>query len=300
MRTSFDTWRIVVQLVVAVVATTTPSMQQPRAENGSYGAGLGLSKEMRTQQKRLSTFLSQYGGYVFSVTNTPLSDLREVVSDSFSGDVAVNKILTNHNYQFAVDSFSPLDSAFYGISDWCPLPVQAQYLRRSLAVKAVADADAAFLWDYLISRKDRLPPTVWDAVLLWESSRWWMEHFVIPTAKSPEGKAKWRQLLHAKNPIYRMMAVNASKIWADQSEAANVWKGALSDEYWYTRFLAVDYLGGARPPGTKEILEEFLRRKIDPNMPPAFLAKERELNERANRILASLRQSTAAPAPRQR
>lgn len=247
---------------------------------------LRKTPEEEASLKRRQAFLKAYGHRIEAPLKMTAAELRQVIAQPFPDDVPISKFLKFPTYEYVLSTFGLFDGNYHfdGDSDEIPYALQAEYWRRAGALKQIAGKDNGFLIEHLLSRKDKLTPTVWDGIL---ASEWWSFEFVKPTIASPEGKTMWRQLVKGKNPVLRMMAVHWSKAWAEGAAAIDVWKTALSDEYWHTRAIALDYLAESKPTGTIEILEEFLRRKVDPTLPDEFLQKERQLNETAERFLKS-------------
>jgi len=250
-----------------------------------------------TKKRPEDLFFEKYKKKFMAINNMNLVECRETILQPFPEDVPLHKFLSDPRYDLAYDTFNLFDGTyrFMGDTDKIPESLQADYWFRGGAFVRLAEKDKKFVTKYLLDRKDTMPPTVWDGMLA--TGRLLNPFMGDSSLRSSEGKAMWQQLANAKNPAYRILAVQYSRSWADMAEMKLLWAAALSDEYWYIRSLALDYLIQKKLPGTKEILEQFLKRKIDPKLSAEFLALEEQLNETAQTTLDELRGEQNSPEP---
>jgi hypothetical protein len=291
-----QTIQFIAACALALVAGVVPSLI-------NAGTHAELVSDYERERQLADAFLSEYGTYMFGPTNASVSELRVMLTKPLPKDLPLDEAMKNTSAYGYFGGENPVsDMAPFRWSDYVNLDVamrstnlswSAEYMRRSTAADRLADTDPGFNLDYMVIRANRNTPTLFDVVLS-VGPKTWREDFARATAKTADGRRKWKQLAQCKNPVYRMLALRWSKTWAEPAEQLDLWKRALGDEYWYTRLLAVRFLGELDSPVAREALTKFLKRPIDPTLPPQFHAKEKELTERAMLTLGLIKQ---LPAP---
>jgi len=243
-------------------------------------------------------FWLRFNSDIMAPTNASVTELQTILSEPFPEDKSLETAMKQPAYHFrGGDAYSDMkwlrwSDALQPVEKELSNPQQvAEYMRRNNAVSMLAYRDPSSALRFIVSRKDKLPPTVYDVVLSVGESTW-CEDFVRATAKTLEGKQKWQQLAYGKNPVHRMFAVRWSKSWAEPAAHFGIWEAALGDEYWYTRLLALRFIAKEKPTGAKQALTTFRNRTVAPNLVPEFQAKERELSDLATEALRTVKEQS--------
>lgn len=158
--------------------------------------------------------------------------------------------------------------------------VAVEYARRMQAAGGLHEKDEKGVVDWFWQRKDQTKPTVLDALVFHATAR------STRKMKSEEIRKKVEDLFTAKNPVCRMFAVRHLGQWANNDEMAALLEKALTDEYWYTRKSALNYLRGPGVKDRKRILEDYLKKSKTEQVPNKFTDKKKHTEEEVQRILA--------------
>jgi hypothetical protein len=128
-----------------------------------------------------------------------------------------------------------------------------------MTIPALVKKDAVGLVDWLATRSSHLPPNSADllvAVAL-DSCEWdrRCEHFWAATSEN------WRRMLRAKNPIYRLAALeNLSRFETDSSRRIEACDAALRETNTVFQFWALEDLQQIRGPASAKTIEAFINR----------------------------------------
>jgi len=195
-----------------------------------------------------------------------IGQLQELVARPLSKEVSLNSLLTNPQ-----DNMDPellllgdplqrlLDNGDLTQDQW------AEYSEKLGAMHQLARATAKFPMAWILLRKDRADPTVFEALLAADS------HDILSDDEidlaRPEHHGNWLKLLDARNPMCRMIAVRAADEWARDDELLAVLSRGLRDEYCGTRRMALEHFGELRPDGMQAVLRDFVGRKLPSGLP---------------------------------
>jgi len=237
--------------------------------------------------KREQNFEAEFGSYVKAPRNLTLQVLVFELSKPLTNSVTPLLVWGGDPFDKYSDeeNFEFLSAALvFGGRDGKLEPSQgAPYLRKLFVIAELLErGEESLVMDYLVKRASHPVSDVMD-ILLSGSGRGLGRK--LKSFQTPEDRAKWRQLANATNPCMRMIGLMHSRYWAEPAEALPLCRSALKEKYPYARYLALEQLQEKPLPGGKQILEEFVMRKIDPKLPPEALEREQKLTDKAKEAL---------------
>jgi len=236
-------------------------------------------------------FFHDYGSYTFAPENFTLAELEAEIQKPMTNAISFREVWGAGFLDLAYEPESFLTAhvpLLWGGEAKIDKYQCAMFFRRLVTIAEIFKRNAdALVLEYLVGRVSDSEPKVMDVLLIHANRGVWAESQSFRTI---EGKTKWRQLAQAKNPCVRMIGIMWSRYWAEPPEALTLWRRALNENYPYARYLALEQLEKRPLTGGKALLEEFVTRQIDPNLPAAALEIERKLSDRAKEIIQSLEQ----------
>jgi len=137
-------------------------------------------------------------------------------------------------------------------------------IRLLFVIPQLANAQSVELVDWLVTRGKRLPPTPTDVIasialgscsLDRASNDFW-------NATAP----KWRRMLSAKNPVYRLIALQQVRYFEkDQNKAVDSYTRALQEKNTIFQFVAVQELERIGGSEARVAIKKFLDRNPIPD-----------------------------------
>jgi hypothetical protein len=162
-----------------------------------------------------------------------------------------------------------------------PLEDQIEYGRRMHAATwlfAQSDDDAL---SWFVGRKEEIQPLLLDAVI-WRSSR------VLSKEMTQAKRAKWKELLDARNPFCRLLAIKFLEQWVTQSDLDRIVTQALSDEYFWVQRTVLDKIEMHELKVKKETLNAYAEKEINSSLKKDYQEKLRSLKSKAKELASKL------------
>jgi hypothetical protein len=160
-----------------------------------------------------------------------------------------------------------------------PLPpaLAAEYARRLKVAGVLYEKDPNAVADWFWSRRDREHPTILDALLLAATD--------TSAGAAAEPFRKGLDLFNAKNPIARMFAARHVAQVAREEERAALVEQAMSDSYWYTRKMALNYARGMEPEKRDPILRRYLEASKKESVAEQFATRKASIEKEIEGML---------------
>lgn len=225
-----------------------------------------------------------YNRRVKEITKADVAAVRHALEEQIVDEVPLTTFIPNPSYDATEGKANDLfqvDIASFRPQGRMPVEKRMEYLRRLTAAGELVMRKDKAIGQWLERRNDAEQPTLLDAMIVLKCGRA-LEPSVLTTNE-------WRSLASAKNPMCRMLAIMHVGEWATAQEFATIASGALRDEYWHTRYLALNALKEKPSEGTRQALESFLRREIKKDLPQTYAQMEGFLTATAREILEKLR-----------
>jgi hypothetical protein len=153
----------------------------------------------------------------------------------------------------------------------------SEYARRLKVAGVLYEKDPNAVAEWFWSRKDRERPTILDALLLAATDT------SAGAAAEPFGKGP--DLFNAKNPIVRLFAARHVAQVVREEERAALVEQALSDSYWYTRKMALNYARGMEAEKRDPILRRYLEASKKENVSEQFASRKANIEKDIEAIL---------------
>jgi hypothetical protein len=217
--------------------------------------------------------------------------LAAAIREDLPGDIPVSQIVSNMEYRVSEGMIRDiLETEIGPTSDGrVSVELSVEYLRRIVAISELAKTKPDGALEWLVSRKNRETPTLLDALMCLAACD---GGGLVNATKGKQ--EQWGQLMRAKNPFCRIIAVTYAPQWVAEEDVNETLTGALSDEYWYVRFKALELADKKASPSAKDLLERFVNREIRERLSGEAQEKEAALNKMASAIIKKVAQS---PSP---
>jgi hypothetical protein len=225
-----------------------------------------------------------YNRRVKEISKAGVAVVRRALEEEIVDEVPLTTLIPNPPYDATEGKANDLfqvDIASFRPQGRMPAEKRMEYLRRLTAAGELVMRKDNAIGQWLERRKDAEQPTLLDAMVVLKCGR-----ALQPSALNTN---EWRALASAKNPMCRMLAIMHVGDWATAQEFTTIATGALRDEYWHTRYLALNALKEKPLKGSRQALESFLRRDIKKDLPETCVQMEELLTVTAREILDKLR-----------
>jgi len=220
---------------------------------------------------------------VDSMEVASIESVRAVLHEPVIFQLRLSELAKDPRYEFTdgwVKSVFEQEVASPQKGKLLSMEAKVDYWRKLAAVDRLRKGKDSALSNWMLRRKDVSDATLLDALIVLA-----LGDHPMDLAGKDGTNAHFRELFLAKNPMCRVLAVKGIDLWATNHEISAFIRMALTDDYWYTRSLALDVLDRAEVPERKAILEEFFTLSVDDRLPDAFREKEAQLKEKAHWIL---------------
>jgi len=226
--------------------------------------------------------------YIYNLSKAPVEELREILIQPISEELELTRFISNPEYNYTEGKvLEVINTEIVDLKKGTmPLKLRIEYLKKLGAIRGLLKYKDPFVLDWILKRKDRYFPSLLDALMAPIAISQGMEKII-----SEDTRSKWLILLHARNPMCRLLAIKYVESWAKKEEYTEVLIYGLNDKYWWNRCLSLEMFYHLMPAETRFIIEEFLSRQQDKTLNNSNSMKEDLLNRLAINILRKLQEA---------
>jgi hypothetical protein len=246
------------------------------------GVVCAASNEDDATGERRKTFQAAFITRVESLQDSNLATLRQALYEEVDGDIPLNKLITNVEYEVTEGRIRDiLETRLGPTGDGTISPEKSvDYWRKITAAKQLLESSSETILGWLVSRKEQGTPMLSDAVVAFA---------VLDNGKLGSSTAtkqnEWQKLFNGNNPFGRLLAVRSMDEWADQDDFPSLLRDALSDEYWYIRYQALKIAERNSSAQVEREIDRFLKADMDQGLTLEMRRKEETLRRMAKEII---------------